>query len=365
MTRMNQMVARYAQVSANGFTLLELLVVITVIGVLLGLLLPGVRTSHEAARRMACSNNFKQIGLALHNYHAAYNHLPPAMGGTDGVSVSDSNQRRLSGLVAILPFLEASTLWSEISEPSKVGSRVYPAMGPAPWVSDYPPWKTQVTTYQCPSVPTAKGEFGLTNYAFCIGDMAQSIHHPTKPRGVFACLLQNRFNDILDGTTNTIAMAEIGTELDTTLIGQIATEQSGGVLMEPNSARELCDPQRPNFYLSTVKLASLGRGGRWSDGSANYGLVNTILPPNSPSVAVLGSEAVDGLYSAGSFHTGGAHVLMTDGAVKFITNSIDCSDLAAPTLTPEQLEESTNASAYGLWGALGTAAASEEITGEF
>jgi prepilin-type N-terminal cleavage/methylation domain-containing protein/prepilin-type processing-associated H-X9-DG protein len=356
---------RCTRQAATGFTLLELLVVIAVIGVLIGLLMPAVRSSSEAARRMACGNNFKQIGLALHNYHAAHDALPPAMGGTEGESIHSGNQRRLSGLVPLLPFLEASKLWSEISEPMKVGSHVYPAMGPAPWVADYPPWQSEVATYRCPSVPTETGDFGLTNYAFSIGDMARSIHQPTKPRGVFACLLTTRLRDVLDGTANTIAMAEIGNDLDMSVVGQVAINQELAVLDNPGSARALCDPKRPNFYPTTLKLADPGRGGRWADGSAGFGLVNTILPPNSPSVAVLGSEAVDGLYSAGSYHQGGAHVLMADGAIKFIVNSIDCGDLMKPTLTEEENVNSTPASNYGLWGALGTAASNDKIIDDF
>ena len=105
-----------------AFTLVELLVVIAIIGVLVGLLLPAVQAAREAARRMSCSNNFKQIGLAVHNYHSAYSQLPKQKSGTGlgpGTTFfyqgSDfANQGQLSWLVAILPFIEQQAMWEEV-----------------------------------------------------------------------------------------------------------------------------------------------------------------------------------------------------------------------------------------------------------
>ena len=156
----------------RGFTLVELLVVIAIIGVLVGLLLPAVQAAREAARRMSCSNNFKQIGLAIHNYHSAYKQLPKHMTGTNESPANawwrasnNSNRRRLSMLVPILPFMEQQALWEQISNPNAertdgntgaaIGTPVnpWPAMGPTPDRIQYIPWFTEIPTYRCPSDP--------------------------------------------------------------------------------------------------------------------------------------------------------------------------------------------------------------------
>ncbi len=115
---------------------MELLVVIAIIGVLVGLLLPAVQAAREAARRMSCSNNFKQIGLGLHNYHSAYDKLPLAGAGTQPTVATDAwvatatgNNLRLSMLVGTLPFIEQQALWEQISNPLVAGATTFPSMG--------------------------------------------------------------------------------------------------------------------------------------------------------------------------------------------------------------------------------------------
>ena len=180
--------------SRSGFTLVELLVVIAIIGVLVGLLLPAVQAAREAARRMSCSNNFKQIGLAIHNYHSAFKQIPTNGTGSARTpstvnGTNDCNRLFLSWLVPILPYIEQQALWEQISNPSteatpgqtvQATGGVWFAMGPCPWQTRYVPWVTQVPTYRCPSDPgqaLGPGQLARSNYACCVGDAADRSHN--------------------------------------------------------------------------------------------------------------------------------------------------------------------------------------------
>jgi type II secretory pathway pseudopilin PulG len=102
----------HKDIEAPGFHVVELLVVIAIIGILVGLLLPAVQAAREAARRMQCSNNLKQLGLALHNYESAFKVLPYGSSWPNGPSV---NWRRMSGHIAMLPYVEQGPLFEIIS----------------------------------------------------------------------------------------------------------------------------------------------------------------------------------------------------------------------------------------------------------
>src|SRR5437588_685176 len=159
-----------------GFTLIELLVVIAIIAVLIALLLPAVQAAREAARRVQCANNLKQVGLALHNYHAPWNSFPVGfLYAYQGVlPISSPLQYRWSVLAQMAPFLEQANLANAFNfnfpiahMPAGGGSAFWPYFPANTTVM-----ATQVAVFLCPSdgaLPPAS-DSGPTNYAFCTGD---------------------------------------------------------------------------------------------------------------------------------------------------------------------------------------------------
>lgn len=132
----------------SGFTLVELLVVIAIIGILVGLLLPAV----QAARRMQCTNQLKQFGLALHNYADAFKKFPAGSAGT-GAGSPRGNNNRINAMVGLLPYVEESGLYNMVQSPQTFNGVVFPAGGPAPWEARYDLWGSQfqVKGMNCPS----------------------------------------------------------------------------------------------------------------------------------------------------------------------------------------------------------------------
>ena len=400
--------------SIRGFTLVELLVVIAIIGVMVGLLLPAVQAAREAARRMSCSNNFKQIGLGIHNYHSAYNSLPGYATGTTSLallsftntSVSLTNNRRLSPLVGLLPFVEQQALWDQISNPSRGrtdGSTTTNPGGTIPWITfgptpeqlQYIPWATTVAGYRCPSDPgTGLPSLGRTNYAACLGDTVASIHifgnrdnnlnllHAGTPnraenvqaegRGAFKSQVKTAFRDILDGLANTIVYGEIATDLGDRDIRTRPFNSNVGTAPLSNNPSTCntparIDPTRPRFWLSTLGESGAannlfaiteGRGFNWASSIMQHGAMVTMLPPNREVCA--GGSWIS-VVPPSSYHQGGCHILMGDGAVKFITDSIEAGNSTAPCvrLGGGIATAPGSISPYGLWGALGTIASKE------
>ncbi len=370
----------------RGFTLVELLVVIAIIGILVGLLLPAVQAAREAARRMSCSNNFKQIGLALQNYHAAHKNFPMQMGGSSDGSTSNhlgGNSAASSWLVGLTPFMEQQGLWEQISNPmrEKVNGTQqtmppFPPMGPLADDFDYIPWMTEIPTLRCPSDPgNSPPGMGRTNYAACIGDNPRYTYSgglnqyyrgndttaARYNRGFFVPRHAMKFRDMLDGQSNTIASAEICTGGDKREIRAETyrlLDNTAYDSMIPNvcDPAVFADPDRPQFYLKGVAIygSSHQRGHRWASGRPALTSVHTIRPPNRESCSENWTSS-DGHYTAGSRHEGGAHILMGDGAVIFMTDSVEAGD------QNQAAGFQGDASTFGLWGALGTRDSKETI----
>ena len=395
----------------QGFTLVELLVVIAIIGVLVGLLLPAVQAAREAARRMSCSNNFKQIGLGLHNYHSAYKNLPMNAGGTtfQGSNGNQSNRLWLSWMGGTLPFIEQQALWEQVANPlafNRTGATrnpPWPAMGPNPWSQDYQPWLTQVPTFRCPSDPTQPVNYrvAFNNYSACAGDAFFEQAHggiddngnasgsggwgeestERWARGVFRARHFTKFRDITDGLANTIMCGE-------NVVGARDLRASATIIAADNASwdqppaywKQYLDPERPGYINSNTGTGGLNRcggkpcyegnanhqrGRRWSDGRPEFSTFQTITPPNSYNIQRWHGRS--GAYCASSYHQGGAHILMADGAVVFITDSIESGDQQHVAYGRDNGDGrgweggAGRESPYGLWGALGTKNGKETI----
>ncbi|WP_197169327.1 DUF1559 domain-containing protein [Novipirellula galeiformis] len=188
-----------------GFTLVELLVVIAIIGVLVGLLLPAVQAAREAARRMSCSNNMKQVALGLHNYHDTHLNFPAGY----YFWVSDPSPNESTWVTQLLPFIEQGALYDQITDFDYFG---YGTPGTGVTLVT----KTFLPTMTCPSdidVELMFSAFARGNYAANngIGPMyTDTINAAARgPVGVFGQNDSKNMKDILDGTSNTIMIAEL------------------------------------------------------------------------------------------------------------------------------------------------------------
>ncbi|MFK7767490.1 MAG: DUF1559 domain-containing protein [Mariniblastus sp.] len=360
----NRFENQFANASGNrqGFTWIELVIVIVIIGVLIGMLLPAVGRTRNVSRRAICMNQARQVALAMHVFESAHKEFPSAMGDQRLVNAAGhGNANRLSGMMLLLPYLEENQLWESISKPSTFEGIDYPAMGTAPWDSRFVPWREQISIFKCPSAPNVETEFGRTSYAFCIGDVARDIHQPTNLRGAFGCGLNSTFGDFTDGTSNTILIAEMGLGGNRSVIGNFAVRQPTKMLDDPSQCFSLIDSADEALFDKQISLGSLGRGGCWADGAAGCSLVNTILPPNSPSVSISKDQFGDGIYSAGGYHVGGIVIALADGSGHFVSENIDAGRPIGTLLTAEQMSAG-EPSPFGVWGALGTLGGDEEYS---
>lgn len=361
---------RNTKPKAHAFTLVELLVVIAIIGVLVGLLLPAVQAAREAARRMQCSNHMKQLGLALQNYHSSYNQFPA--GAVDFHGYSFGASRSVSAAMFIMPFMEMNSLYEAFVEDAKVA---VPESGA--WESPALQAAGPQSSFLCPSAANADGtavnDVSKCHYVFSTGDamwhnarndsQESSSNSRIDSRSMFIPQIdgernsKRRFRDLLDGTSNTIAMSEVaGTPRDVAFVkGDVASFNGmydGTTALPGPCLTAPLDVNNPRLYQTG---ADCWRGLILGDGRTINNRFTTTLPPNSYSCAYGGGNDSWGTYSPSSEHQGGVQTLMFDGAVRFITDSIDSGNLNARQVTSGQ-------SPYGVWGAMGSPAGSETET---
>ncbi len=190
---MHRSTTNHRRGSRAGFTLVELLVAIGIIGVLVSLLLPAVQAVRVAARQAACKNNLRQIGLALHNYHDTHHSLPPGCLQWRPWN-GPRTHRQFAWSAMLLPFVEQSNL-----------HRLIDWGKPFDAPENAPAARTDLTIYLCPTEPELTPGAGLISYGGIFGEL---ILDREQDDGLFVYERAFRFRDIVDGLSNTLAVSE-------------------------------------------------------------------------------------------------------------------------------------------------------------
>jgi prepilin-type N-terminal cleavage/methylation domain-containing protein len=322
----------------RGFTLIELLVVIAIIAILIGLLLPAVQKVREAAARLKCQNNLKQIGVALHNCEGATQSFPPAFRGeAKAPYVGLPNYFwSWSTLAELTPYLEQGNIAATMN----LDAPMY--VPPAYNISPENQFAVQqnVKIFQCPSDTKSVlgGGYGLpnlgvTNYAACIGSGENSstggtLGSPWNADGVFRAKERTRIAEVADGTSNTVAFSEshlgAGAESASGTTPPAKNDEVYGYLVfgTPLSESACAAPAQWNVERR--------RGFMWASGEIRCAAYNHFLPPNSPQWDCVANDVTPGpgLYTALGFraarsrHASGVSCLLADGSVRGVSSSI-------------------------------------------
>jgi prepilin-type N-terminal cleavage/methylation domain-containing protein/prepilin-type processing-associated H-X9-DG protein len=344
-----------------GFTVIELLVVIAIIAVLIALLLPAVQAAREAARRIQCVNNFKQLGFAMLNYESTNGALPPqtVMTFTSAGAVFWKSSWGPSS--RITPYMELGTLYNAINYNNKTTDP-----------SNITAVSTQLKVFLCPSEPNQQAftstsaagvttTFGVSNYGWCEGTWYTFGGFGGVPnQSAFCGNVSRTFASFTDGLSNTVLGSEVKTYQQ--------SYHNCGPVPPPGPASPTAYPDVPTVLASVAAAATSGcalvtgpsgmpGGGHseWSNGNSVYDGFTAALPPNTLSPA--GSPPLDSdmssddendggpTYSAvtsRSHHSGGVNALFADGSVHWIKNSIN----------------------FQMWRALGTISGGEVISSD-
>jgi len=307
----------------RGFAITELLVVVAVLATLISLVVPAVQQAREAARRMQCRNNLKQIGLALHSYESVHKTLP--QGQVRGSAASTHTQ--------ILAFLGQRNLaamfhWEKaMTDPAnyKATAKSLPVFQcPSDPSSGYVPWPTG-----------SSGRSGTTNYVQNMG--LSTTYFDTTDTAVFLAGRAIKLSEITDGLSNTAFFAEIkrgwgvGSSAGTGIGPGHPEDYSAPIyvtapalgMSNPGVVANPYDPAQCNDETST-QTRFRARGNQYYRGLTRYTFYNHTLPPNAVlRDCVTAVSFAEGHMATRSYHRGGAQFLVGDGSVRFVSDSVD------------------------------------------
>ncbi|MDR2439468.1 MAG: DUF1559 domain-containing protein, partial [Planctomycetaceae bacterium] len=380
---------------------------IAIIGVLVGLLLPAVQAAREAARRMQCTNNVKQITLATHNYHDVHQSFPSTFtfipNAPDGATDKPAAKRWSGSIhVALLTFLERDSTYQETRTVNRSPENKQPNL------NNVLCWFTNISYLLCPS-DTGRtlggslnapnnyrasqgdwfdrtfydGEDNLTNDLSAKNITSSTDQRIVNSRGPFPLhpKATRYFESVTDGLSNTVAFSEhvigpvgnvydarVGVYVDNTII-----KSTNGINIKPSDILALAPggfyPNSANVFSWDADAATddvgifRDAGAFWGAGSPRYTGFSTILPPNSPS-ACANNNPSRHIVSASSYHPGGVIASKLDGAVFFVPETIDCGSITKKinSTSASDTVPYSGQSIYGVWGSLGSINGNETNT---